>query len=118
MSSLNMKPITAELVEAYALCPRKAFLLMAGTGANPGPHDYELVIRDQAEANRHAHRVRLAEAGEAVPFGGRDDLVAGREVLADADLAADGFQARCDFLTRVNESSRLGQFSYAAVKVI
>jgi predicted RecB family nuclease len=110
--------ITSHLVEAYSLCPRKAFLLMAGTGANPGPHDYELAVRDQAEANRHVHRVRLAEAGEVVPFGGRDDLVAGREVLADADLTADGLQARCDFLTKVNESSRLGRFSYEAVKVI
>jgi predicted RecB family nuclease len=110
--------IASHLVEAYSLCPRKAFLLMAGTGANPGPHDYELAIRDQAEANRHAHRVRLAEAGEVVPFGGRDDLVAGREVLADAELTADGLQARCDFLTKVNESSRLGRFSYEAVKVI
>jgi predicted RecB family nuclease len=110
--------ITSDLVEAYSLCPRKAFLLIAGTAANPGPHDYELVIRDQAEANRHAHRTRLAEAGVVVPFGGRDDLVAGREVLADADLTADGLQARCDFLTKVNESSRLGRFSYAVVKVI
>jgi hypothetical protein len=35
--------ITPELVEAYSLCPRKAFLLMMGA-ANPGPHDYELVV--------------------------------------------------------------------------
>jgi hypothetical protein len=110
--------ITSDLVEAYSLCPRKAFLLMAGMEANPGPHDYELVIRDQAVANRHAHRARLAEAGAAVPFGGRDDLVAGREVLADADLTADGLQAHCDFLTKVNESSQMGRFSYVAVKVI
>ena len=110
--------ITSDLVEAYSLCPRKAFLLMAGTEASLGPHDYERVIRDQAEVNRHAHRVRLAEAGEVVPFGGVDDLIAGREVLADAELTAGGMQARCDFLTKVNESSRLGPFSYAAVKVI
>jgi predicted RecB family nuclease len=110
--------ITSDLVEAYSLCPRKAFLLMAGTGANPGPHGYELVVRDLAAANRHAHRARLAEASAVVPFGGREDLAAGREVLADADLTAGGLQARCDFLTRVNESSRLGRFSYAAVKVI
>src|SRR6516165_5899591 len=98
--------ITSHLIEAYSLCPRKAFLLMAGTEANPGPHDYELIVRD------------LAEAGEVVPFGGRDDLTAGREVLADADLTADGLQARYDFLTKVNEPSLLGRFSYAAVKVI
>jgi predicted RecB family nuclease len=112
------KTLTSDLVEAYSLCPRKAFLLMAGTEANPGPHDYELVVRDQAEANRHAYGVRLAEAGAVVPFGGLDDLAAGRAVLGDAELTADGLHARYDFLTRVNESSRLGRFSYEAVKVI
>ena len=48
--------ISSELIEAYSLCPRKAFLLMTGATANPGPHDYEVVIREQAEANRQAHR--------------------------------------------------------------
>jgi predicted RecB family nuclease len=110
--------ITSHLVEAYSLCPRKAFLLRKGAEANPGPHDYELIVRDQAEANRDAHRVHLAEAGEVVPFGGLDDLAAGREVLVDAELMADGLQARCDFLTKINDASRLGRFSYAAVKVI
>jgi predicted RecB family nuclease len=112
------KTLTSDLVEAYSLCPRKAFLLMAGTGANPNPHDYELVVRDQAEANRHAHRVRLAEVGEVVPFGSLDDLAAGRDVLADAELTADGLHARCDFLTKVSEPSRLGRFSYESVKVL
>ena len=57
------KTITSDLVEAYSLCPRKAFLLMTGATTDPGPHDYELVIREQAEANRQAHRARLAEGG-------------------------------------------------------
>ena len=110
--------ISSELIEAYSLCPRKAFLLMTGATANPGPHDYEVVIREQAEANRQAHCFRLAEAGEVVPFGGLAELAAGREVVADAELTADGLHARCDFLTKVNEPSRLGRFSYEPVKVI
>jgi predicted RecB family nuclease len=110
--------ITSHLVEAYSLCPRKAFLLMTGAGSNPGPHEYELAVRDQADANRQAHRARLAETSAVVPFGGRDELLAGREVLADSDLTADGLQAHSDFLTKVNESSSLGRFSYAAVQVI
>ena len=44
-------------------------------------------------------------------------MAAGREVVADADLAT-GLHARCDFLTKVNEPSRLGRFSYEPVKVI
>jgi predicted RecB family nuclease len=112
------KTITSDHIEAYSLCPRKAFLLMAGTVANPGPHDYELVVRERAESNRHAHRVRLAKAGEVVPFGGQNDLAVGRDVLADAELTADGLHARYDFLTKVSEPSRLGRFSYEPMKVI
>ena len=91
---------------------------MTGATASPGPHDYEVVVREQAEANRQAHRARLAEGGEVVPFGGLAEMAAGREIVADADLTADGLHARCDFLTKVNEPSRLGRFSYEPVKVI
>jgi hypothetical protein len=91
--------ISSELVEAFSICPRKAFLLMTGATASPGPHDYEVVIREQAEANRQAHRARLVEGGEVVPFGGPAEMAAGREIVADADLTADGLHARYDFLT-------------------
>jgi hypothetical protein len=43
--------ITSDLVEAYSLCPRKAFLVMTGATTDLGPHDYELHIREQAEAS-------------------------------------------------------------------
>src|SRR6478609_4472696 len=110
--------ISSELIEAFSLCPRKAFLLMRGATANPGPHDYEVVVREQAEANRQAHRARLAEGGEVVPFGSPAELAAGRKIIADADLTADGLHARCNFLTMVTETSRFGRFSYEPVKVI
>ncbi|MFI5387199.1 MAG: IS66 family transposase [Fimbriimonadales bacterium] len=107
--------VSSEFVEAFSLCPRKAFLLMTEATASPGPHDYEAVIWEQAEANRQAHRARLADV---VPFGGPAEMAAGREIVADADLTSDGLHARCDFLTKVNESSRLGRFGYEPVKVI
>jgi predicted RecB family nuclease len=110
--------ISSELVEAFSLCPRKAFLLMTGATASPGPHDYELVIREQAEANRQAHRTRLAEGGQGVPFGDQAEMAAGRDIIVDADLTADRLHARCDFLTKVTEPSRFGRFSYEPVKVI
>ena len=90
---------------------------MTGATASPGPHDYEVIIREQAEVNRQTHCARLAERGEVVPFGDLSEMAAGREIVADADLTADGLHARCDFLTKVNESSRLGRFSYEPVKV-
>ena len=113
-----MTPITLNIVEGYSLCARKAFLLMTGATPSLGPHDYDMVIREQAEANRQAHRARLAKGAEVVPFGGPAEMAAGRELVADADLTADGLHARCDFLTKVNESSRLGRFSYEPVKVL
>jgi predicted RecB family nuclease len=112
------KTIASDHVEAYSVCPRKAFLLMTETGENSDLHDYERVVRDQAKANRRAHCVRLAVAGEIVSLGGLDDLIAGREVLADVELTADGLHARCDLLRRVSEPSRLGKFTYEPVKVI
>ena len=110
--------ITSDLVEAYSLCPRKAFLLMTGATTDLGPHDYELLIREQAEANRQARRSRLAQVGEVVPFSGPADLAAGRDLLADAELATGVLRARCDFLAKVDVPSRLGRHSYEPVKVI
>jgi predicted RecB family nuclease len=107
--------VTSEFVEAFSLCPRKAFLLMTEATASPGPHDYEAVIREQAEANRQAHRARLADV---VPFGGPAEMAAGRDIVADAHLTSDGLHARCDFLTKVNESSQLGRFGYEPARVI
>ena len=52
------RTITADLVEAYSLCPRKAFLLMTGE-PNPGPHEYVRIIDEQATANRQVHRASL-----------------------------------------------------------
>src|SRR5260370_27683896 len=109
--------ITLDIVEAYSFCPRKAFLLQRGEPVGV-PHEYARIIEEQEAANRQAHRARLAEGGEVVPFGGPAEMAAGREIVADADLTADGLHARCDLLTKVTERSRFGRFSYEPVKVI
>ena len=88
------RTITADLVEAYSLCPRKAFLLTAGE-LNPGPHEYVRMTDEQAAANRQAYRVRLAR--DLATVGCPADMAAGREFLADAGLETDGLLARCDF---------------------
>ncbi len=111
------RTITADLVEAYSLCPRKAFLLMAGE-PNPGPHEYVRMIDEQTAANRQVHRASLEKAGELPPGGGVAGLSAGPKVAAETELVADDLHAHFDFLTKVNEPSRLGKFSYEPVKVI
>src|SRR4051812_20405497 len=62
------KTITSDFVEAFSLCPRKAFLLMTGASPDPGSHEYELLIREKAEVNRQAHQVQLAKADEVARF--------------------------------------------------
>src|SRR5262245_26116013 len=101
--------ITSDLVEAYSLCPRKAFLTMAGTTPEPGPHEYELLVREQAGANRQAHRDRLEKAGEVVQFGSPADLAAGSDFLADVELATGVLRARYDFLAKVVARSGFGR---------
>jgi predicted RecB family nuclease len=109
--------ITADLVEAYSHCPRKAFLLMAEE-PNPGPHEYVRIIDDQTAANRQVHRACLEKSGAILSFGRSADLNIGSKVVADMELTPDGLHAHCEYLTKVNESSRLGKFSYEPVKVI
>jgi predicted RecB family nuclease len=109
--------ITTGLVEAYSLCPRKAFLLMAGE-PNPSPHEYVQITAEQMTANKRAHRASLEEDGELLPGPGTTDLGIGSKVLADAKLEAVGLQACYDFLTKVSEPTRLGRFGYEPVKVI
>src|SRR5262245_60423059 len=87
--------ITSELVEAYSLCPRKAFLLMAGE-PNPGPHEYVRLTDEQAAASRQARRALLEETGELPPGRGAADLSTGPKVVMDAELVIDGLHARCD----------------------
>jgi predicted RecB family nuclease len=110
------RTITADLVEAYSLCPRKAFLLMAGE-LSLGPHEYVRLIEEQATANSRARRRAYEDAGELSPDE-IADLNTGAKVVVNAELAANGLHAHCDFLTKVNESSQLGRFSYEPVKVI
>jgi predicted RecB family nuclease len=109
--------ITTDLVEAYSLCPRKAFLLMAGE-PNPGPHEYVRITDEQAAATRQARRAILEEAGALPHDVGTTDLNTGLNVLTGAELEAVGLKARCDFLTKVSEPSQLGRFGYEPVKVI
>ena len=112
------KTLTSDLVEAYSLCPRKAFLLATGAATNPGAHAYEYVIRGRADANRQSYGSRLEQAHEVALLGGPADLAAGSEVIADAELATSGLHARYDFLVKVDHPSEVGRHGYKPVRVI
>ena len=103
------RPITSEIVEAYAHCPRKAFLLLRG-GQEAAPHEYQQIIDEQEAAARQVHRVRL-EAEGAIAARGPEDLAAGPKVVLDAVLTAGGHEARCDALRKVRADSAFGHFA-------
>jgi hypothetical protein len=76
------------------------------------------MIDEQRAAIRVAHRASLEKVSELPSGGGAAALTTGAKVVADIELASDGLDVLCDFLTKVNESSFLGRFSYQPVKVI
>ena len=51
-------PITAEVVAAYAQCPRKAFLLLCTTRQGT-PHAYAAMLERQEQRNRMRFAGRL-----------------------------------------------------------
>ena len=104
-------PITSEIVVAYSLCPRKAFLLLSGERGT-APHEYVQLIEEQAAANLAPYRKKLLAAESALGSSVPRDLESGRKVIVDATLRADGLEAHCDILRRVNGNSALGRYSY------
>jgi predicted RecB family nuclease len=87
--------ITAEIVEGYSLCPRKAFLLLRNI-VERDPHDHASLIEEQEAENRKAYRTRLLETTSAVVACGPFDPSGDREIAVDVVLSADGLEARCD----------------------
>jgi predicted RecB family nuclease len=109
-------PISSEIVEAHAHCPRKAFLLLHA-GQKAASHEYQQIMDEQETAAREAHRARLAATG-AVAARGPEDLAGGPKVLLDVGLNADGLEARCDALRKVRGDSVFGGFAYEPVKAV
>jgi len=108
--------ITSDLVEAYSLCPRKAFLMMTGAVCS-GTQEYVQIIDEQATANCQAHRAKLGHAEGFAPSGGIN-LNSGNKVIANVELEIEELHARYDLLRKVHIPSRLGSFSYEPVKIV
>ncbi len=109
--------ITSEIVEAYSLCPRKAFLLLRGE-ARRDPHEYASLIEEQEAENRKTHRNRLLETTNAVATCGPLDPSGDREILVDVVLSADGLEARCDAVRGARKTATRGKSGYEPVKVV
>ncbi len=96
--------ITPELVQAYVLCPRKAYLLMYGKQQGT-LHEYEQILTRNQLTNQ-ARNLELFKQQhiDTYPYS-ISNLEKRRDFLIDANLAADNFQAYCPILTKVNKLS-------------
>ena len=98
------KPITPEVIAAYANCPRMAFLLLC-TDERGTPHDYPCVIAQQRRVNQTTYINALKqEHPDAVSYDGRLPD-AGQGVLLAATLSTQEFEAFCDVLTPVGHGA-------------
>ncbi|HWS85242.1 MAG TPA: IS66 family transposase, partial [Ktedonobacteraceae bacterium] len=103
--------ITAEIVIAYSQCPRKAFLLLC-TDAKGIPHEYPCILEQQKKCNQMKYTDALKQAYPDGTFLDGNDLSSGRNLIFGATLQAERFEAYCDVLTRRENPSSLGSYSY------
>ncbi|HHP7229879.1 MAG TPA: IS66 family transposase [Xenococcaceae cyanobacterium] len=94
--------ITSEVLQAYSLCPRKAYLLMYGKEQGT-IHEYEQILTRNQLANKIENWELLQQKHIDIYPYSISNLEKGHEFLIDANLIADNFQAYCPILTRVNE---------------
>ena len=103
-----MQPtITSEVVVAYTQCPRKAYLLLFGPEQGT-PHEYIRILERQRQENheRYVDLLRLNQA-DVHPYT-VENLRNGRSVLLNARLQAEGYEAACSVLRRVEGTSSGG----------
>ena len=107
-----MEPIiTSEAVVAYSQCPRKAYLLMCSPDKGE-PHEYVKILDQERRENQRRYVERLKDKSDEVQPFTADTLRRGHDVLVNTHLQADGFEAKCSVLTRVEGKSALGKYSY------
>jgi hypothetical protein len=96
--------ITSEVLQAYSLCPRKAYLSMFGKDKGT-LHEYEQILRRCQLANQSKNLELFKQKNIDVYPYSVSNLKEGYEFLIDANLTADNLQAYCSILTRINKLS-------------
>lgn len=111
------RPITSEILVAYSQCPRNAFLLLC-TEEKGTPHEYVRILQRQRIANQSKYINDLKQKKSDVQRYDINNLQRGSDFLFNATLKAEGLEADCDVLTKVEESSSLGEYSYEPTIVV
>ena len=107
-----MQPtITSEVVVAYAQCPRKAYLLLFSPEQGE-PHEYVRLLERQQGEHQARYLDRLQSKHADVQPYTVENLRNGSEMLINGRLQANGWDAACGVLTKVEGTSPLDKHSY------
>ncbi len=94
--------ITFEVLKAYYLCPRKAYLLIYSREQG-NLHEYEKILIEKQFINQYRNLELLKQKHIDVYPYSVSNLGEEHKFLIDAKLVADRFQADCSLLTRVSQ---------------
>ena len=105
------KIITSEIVVAHSLYPLKAFLLLEGKEKRK-PHEYVQILEEKKRESQSNYIKMLQLKNPDVQPYNIENLKNGSDFLTDATLKAEGIQATCGLLAKVEGNSSLGRFHY------
>ncbi len=104
-------PITPELVAAYWLCQRKAFLLLRGDTGDC-PHGYVTLIEAHASRSLNNFLEALRTDGFDIRQSEDHGMVANADVIIQAKLKTGGLEAKVDALVRLQHGSSKARGHY------
>jgi predicted RecB family nuclease len=100
----HTQAITPDLVEAYGLCRRKAFLLLRGDTGD-APHEYVRLLAAHAASSLDAFVRSLEAGGMSVERHANPELNSKSDVLAHVLLKTEHLEAVADVLVRSDPGS-------------
>lgn len=103
--------ITTDIILAYSHCPRKAFLLLY-FNKKAIQNDYVKVVEREKEVNQKEYINTLKQKHPNVKSYSIRNFKSGGDFLINATLKHKQFEANCDILTKIDETSSLGNYSY------
>jgi predicted RecB family nuclease len=103
--------ITSEILISYSQCPRKAYLLLC-TDQKGTPNEYMSILQRRKEALQRDYIKELKQKNPDVQSYSLENFKGRSDFLINAKLKAEGLEADCGILTKVDGSSFLGRYSY------
>lgn len=96
--------ITSEILQAYSLCPRKAYLLMHSKEKGE-LHEYEQILEKHQIENQTKNLKILKQKYRDVHLYSTESLKKGHEFIIEAFLSTEKLQAYCPILKRTENPS-------------